>query len=240
MVPFKQPLARFDGSVFARTFVGLAVAGVLLLGGCSDDSSSIVDAGADDPVVFATPDQLVTHLVATFEQRAFTDYESALGDDFVFHFAALDQAAAGGVATWDRSTELDAVARLFSGQLGSTEGETVVPEIVPGVVSIAATLTVREDWTGDFDDGPAFADAELRALYEIDLLVTHEGDVRTEVRGLQALYASQETVESRGQPTTTYRLVAWRDYGQPERRAVSEAISLGRLKTRFDAAAAGR
>ncbi len=181
--------------------------------GCSDDDD-VVGPGPDDgdgTTVATTPSEWLEAFETAWQQRDGQAYEDLLHPFFVFTLATADAAAMGLGPDWDRATELEAFAGLFS-------DSTATGPAAEFFQIVEIDLDGR--WTEDLapDVTP---EADLRAQLALRATVDLGSGTSTVV-GRQVFHLARGTATVDGREVDRYRLVAWEDLGAPvSRRSAS-------------------
>lgn len=193
--------------------------------GCSDDDD-VVGAGPDDgdgPTVPTSPSEWLDAFEAAWGQRDAQVYADLLHPLFVFRLAPADVDAIGLAPTWDRTTELEAFAGLFSDSTGTGP---------PVEFFRILEIDLDGQWTEDLAPDVA-PQADVRAVLALRATADFGADSR-DVAGLQRMYLARESTMVDGQAVDSYRLVAWDDLGVPGSRGpaarANDTISWTALK----------
>ena len=172
-----------------------------------------------------TPEQFATNFRRVWEERDIDQYDNLLAENFVFYLSRAD-VDEGEPGLWDRAREIRAAESIFGMQSSP-------PQLT--VESIEFTRwEVNNPWMGEIVD-PTFADADLVAIYTVELMATIAGSPER-IKGNQRLYLKRQEIDVDGEWTTVFRLRAWEDLGinvnRPAQRS-DEAISWGLFKSLF-------
>ena len=203
------------------------------LAGCSDDKSSVnAPPNGDAFPAATTPEQLIENLEEAITTLDLEEFARLLHEDYRFWFSP-DDIHAAGVTNWSRAEELAAITQMFSGEEG-TRGEGESTEVVPAILSFAVSLEIDEAWTDSFDNGPEFADADLRGFLSCNMTVRYiDAERISEVGGGHYLYLAAVLVDVDGALQTQFQIIGWKDVGSFYKRSSTDTDNWGSLKVRF-------
>jgi hypothetical protein len=172
---------------------------------CEDDpvrNPNDGDPGDAYPAT-TTPEQVVTNLLKTYDERNYEEYEALLHPDFLFYLSQGD-VANGADQRFDRARDLEATYGLFSGEPGQTPDGALQPPIR----SIDLRLTpVDSGWTDEVAED--FTGTMVRR-YEVDMIIEYAAGKPSCVVGRQEFYVAPVTNDE----GTVYQLKFWRDLGK--------------------------
>ncbi len=148
-------------------WVRLFCLSLLLLAGCGEDAKHSLTPTPPGYWANSGPDSVVANVALAWTAMDAAGYTSLLDAGFDFYFFRDDPTF---TYLWGHEEEIDCAERLLSGQPGAEIGDIAMP----GIASIAMTLSPEGDWeavTPEDLEGHSVPDGTLRRSYALEMLV---------------------------------------------------------------------
>ncbi len=204
----------------------LAIAGLLVLGGCKDE---FTPPTPPETTPVTSPAQLMQNFTTAYESLDLEAYREMLDPDFAIY---LSQQTIDIFSLprefFDYDEDLALTERMFAGHaIMRPNGD-----IIPAITRIMFNYIQAEAAWAVAPEDHRFAGA-LWAPYRVDLTVEQGNEGRFSIKGIIEFYLSSEPVQHQGSTVQDYRMAGQVDYTANRGKRPTEDTAWGDVKALY-------